>query len=363
MKSIKNTSNNYRFHFHWRGSRKVFLFVFIFFSPILRRGAGGEVNAQDIHYSQFNSSPQNLNPAQTGLFNGDWRFVGNYRSQWSAIPVPYKTFSLAADTRLKTKLENDVPALGLIINNDKAGDSRFGTSQVFVSGSYVKKLTKDSMNFLSIALQPGVTTKSFDINRLTFDNQYDGDQYNPALASGENFSKTRITYFDIGAGLAYLWRRSDRMKINAGFSAFHLNRPKQSFFDNDEIRLDIKTTITGIAEIPVGTQLGVLPSFKYQRQVKFHETLFGAFGKYYLRPVNGNETAVSLGAFYRLKDAFILKANADYKSFNVGVSYDVNLSKLIAATNRRGGFEISIIYIFKKVIPYIAKKRVCPIYM
>ena len=59
--------------------------------------------AQDIHFSQFNNSPLNLNPAQTGLFNGDWRFVGNLRNQWSSVPVPYRTFSLSTDTTL----END----------------------------------------------------------------------------------------------------------------------------------------------------------------------------------------------------------------------------------------------------------------
>jgi hypothetical protein len=75
------------------------------------------------------------------------------------------------------------------------------------------------------------------------------------------------------------------------------------------------------------------------------------------------ETAVSIGAFYRLKDAFILAANMDYRNFNVGFSYDVNTSKLREATNRRGGFEISVIYIFKKIQPFVAKKRVCPVYM
>lgn len=338
------------------------IFYFVFFSGLFWKG-GAMLFAQDIHYSQYNATTQNLNPAQTGLFDGDWRFVGNYRSQWSAIPVPYKTFSLAGDTRLKTKLENDVPAAGLQINNDKSGDSRFGTTQVFVSGSYVKKLTKDSANFISVGIQPGITTKSFDVNALTFDNQYDGDQYNASLASGENFAKTRITYFDMGAGLAYLWRKNNRMKVNFGVSAFHLNRPKQSFFNNDEIKLDVKTVVSGIAEIPVSAKLDVLPSFMYERQGKFHETLFGLFGKYYLKPVNGQETAVSLGAFLRAKDAFILAANMDYRNFNVGLSYDVNTSRLREATNRRGGFEISVIYIFKKLVPFVAKKRVCPIYM
>jgi hypothetical protein len=75
------------------------------------------------------------------------------------------------------------------------------------------------------------------------------------------------------------------------------------------------------------------------------------------------ETAVSLGGFYRIKDAFIIAANMDYRNFNVGLSYDINTSKLREATNRRGGFEISIIYIFKKLVPFVAKKRVCPVYM
>lgn len=343
--------------------KKAIIFLLLSLFPLLWRGAGGDAFSQDIHYSQYNATTQNLNPAQTGLFDGDWRFVGNYRTQWSAIPVPYKTFSLATDTRLKTKLENDVPGVGLQINNDKSGDSKFTTTQVFVSGAYIKKLTKDSANFLSVALQPGITTKSFNVNALTFDNQYDGDQYNPAIASGENFSKTRITYLDMGAGLAYLWRKNSRTKINFGVSGFHLNKPKQSFFDNDDIRLDVKTVVSGIGEVPVSAKLDVLPSFLYQHQGKFHETLLGLFGKYYLNPVNGQETAFSLGAFYRLKDAFIVAANMDYRSFNVGISYDVNTSKLREATNRRGGFEISVIYIFKKYVPFVAKKRVCPIYM
>lgn len=321
------------------------------------------IHAQDIHYSQFNASPQNLNPAQAGLFDGDWRFVGNFRSQWSAIPVPYRTLSIASDTRLKTKLEKDVPALGLLINTDKSGDSRFTTTQLFVSGAYVKKLNKDSTHFLSVGLQPGVTTKSFDVSALTFDNQYDGDSYNASMSSGENFSKTRITYFDFGGGLAYLWKKNSRTLVSIGLSALHLNRPKQSFFNNDDTRLDVKTNVSAIAEFPVATQLDVLPSILYQRQGTFQETVVGLFGKYHLKPIDGMTTAVSLGGFYRIKDAFVLVANMDYKNFNVGFSYDINTSKLIEATNRRGGFEISLIYIFKKVAPFVAKKRVCPIYM
>ncbi len=178
--------------------KRAFLILLIIISPVLWKGMGSSVFAQDIHFSQFNSSPQNLNPAQTGLFNGDWRFVGNYRSQWAAVPVPYKTFSFSTDTRIKRSFLGFTPAFGLVANMDKSGDSRLSTNQVYLSASFIKKLNKDSTHFISVGVQPGVTNKNYDVSALTFDSQYDGDAYNPALPSGENFTNTRITYFDIG---------------------------------------------------------------------------------------------------------------------------------------------------------------------
>lgn len=331
----------------------IILFTFIF--------AGAA--AQDIHLSQFNASPQNLNPAQTGIFNGDWRFVGNYRTQWAAIPVPYRTFSLSADTRFKKEIIGGTPNAGLIVNTDKSGDSKLSTTNIYASLSFIKKFNKDSTHFVSIGLQPGFTTKSFNANALSFDNQYDGDAYNPALASGENFSNYRITYFDMAGGLAYLYRKNQRMFLNFGVSVLHLTKPKQTYFSNGSDRLNLKTIISGIAEFPVSEKLDVVPTFLVQHQGKYNETVAGAFAKYFLTPVDGMTSAVSLGAFYRVKDAFIIAANMDYRNFNVVISYDVNTSKLIAASNHRGGFEVSVIYIFKKIVPFVAKKRVCPIYM
>lgn len=343
--------------------RRIGFVLFFLCSLPFGEGWGGASLAQDIHLSQFNSCPQNLNPAQTGIFDGDWRFVGNYRSQWSVIPVPYKTFSMSTDTRLKTSMNNAVPALGLIFNTDRSGDSKFSTNQLLLSAAYIKKLNKDSTHFISVGIQPGFTTKSFNASALSFDSQYDGDSYNSGLSSGENYTNMRITYFDIGGGLVYLWKKNQRTQVNIGASTFHLNKPKQSFYNDKSIKLDTKTTISGLVQFPVTIKVDLIPTFLYQKQGKFNETVLGMFGKYYLNPIDGMITAVSLGGFYRVKDALILVANMDYRNFIFGVSYDVNTSKLIAATSNRGGYEISIIYVFKKPVIFVAKKRVCPIYM
>ena len=44
------------------------------------------LNAQDAHYSQFDSSPLMINPATAGMYQDfDWRVTGGFRSQWGSI--------------------------------------------------------------------------------------------------------------------------------------------------------------------------------------------------------------------------------------------------------------------------------------
>jgi type IX secretion system PorP/SprF family membrane protein len=344
--------------------KKIIRFKLVLFVLVLLAGLNTTILlSQDLHYTQFYASPQNTNPAQTGLFDGDWRFVGNYRTQWAGISVPFISNSIAADTRLKTQLQNGTPALGLLVNNDKSGDSKLSVTQVMLSAAFIKKLDEDSTHFISFAVQPGFTTKSFNANALTFDKQYDGDNYNSSLASGENFTSNRISYFDGGAGLSYLWKKSDRKQLNIGVSSFHLNTPKQSFFNNGKSKLDIKTIISATATFPITQKIDLVPLFFYQKQGKAQEALIGAMGKYHLKPMGGYSTAVSIGTLFRTKDACNIVASMDYMNFTAGISYDINLSQLKEASNSRGGFEISLIYIFKKYTPFVAKHRVCPVYM
>ena len=67
------------------------------------------LKAQDPIFSQFYSTPMQINPALTGLFKGDLRFIGNYRSQWNKVPVNYMTFSGGVDQKfINTNLKNSL---------------------------------------------------------------------------------------------------------------------------------------------------------------------------------------------------------------------------------------------------------------
>ncbi|MEA3446080.1 MAG: type IX secretion system membrane protein PorP/SprF, partial [Bacteroidota bacterium] len=63
--------------------------------------------AQDIHFSQFMSAPLMTNPANTGNFNGNYRLVNNFRSQWVSFADPgYNTVSLSFDQQLFSAKKN-----------------------------------------------------------------------------------------------------------------------------------------------------------------------------------------------------------------------------------------------------------------
>src|ERR1041385_3901656 len=63
-------------------------------------------NAQDPSFSQFFSSPLNVNPALTARINSDWRVISNFRDQWIGPASPYATGTISYDTKA---LQNKIP--------------------------------------------------------------------------------------------------------------------------------------------------------------------------------------------------------------------------------------------------------------
>src|SRR5687768_3272675 len=74
--------------------------------------------AQDIHFSQYYLSPLSLNPANTGNYKGDYRFFGNYRSQWRDLNNAFNTYSAGGDFNIYPKNIN--MSGGLIFISDKS---------------------------------------------------------------------------------------------------------------------------------------------------------------------------------------------------------------------------------------------------
>jgi len=152
--------------------------------------------AQDIHFSHIHASPTAMNPAMTGLFEGDLRLIGNYRSQWNNFTNGYKTVAGSVDTKLFPLSRTDFIGAGLQLYKDVAGDLEFTTSYGALSISVLKALDARGTNFISFGMQGALMSNSVNYNNIVaFDNE-------PLIQGG---APDRIRYADFIAGLGWFY--------------------------------------------------------------------------------------------------------------------------------------------------------------
>jgi len=320
-----------------------------------------QLHAQDIHYSQFGRSPLNINPALTGLFKGDLRFIGNYRSQWNKIPVNYMTFSGGVDQKfINSSMQNSLFSAGLYLNHDEAGDLKLSNTNVNLSGSFTRRLS--TKHYLTAGIQIGGAQRRFDVSKLQVDSQYDGDQFNSSLSTQENALNSSVFYVDLSGGVNYRFQNFDnRMKLDFGVAVFHANTPDQSFYNDGNQKLDRRWSYYGMTTFGVGKIVDVGIQAIAQFQGPHQEILVGGMGKIHLNKERDKELAFGLGLSYRIDDAWVPSMVVDYRMWSFGVSYDVTSSPFNLISFRRGGPEFSLIYIFSKVRPP-KEFEICPLF-
>ena len=331
------------------------------------------LHAQDLHFSQFAYSPSNLNPALTGVFRGNTRLAANVRSQWSAVPVDYLTFSAGGDIKIPKRYDkNGFFAAGMAFNYDQAGLSRLNLANLNLSGSYTHQLAKGA--YVNAGLQAGFSRRGFDINELSFDSQYDpststGD---PSKNHGEDFSTFSNSFADLSAGINFRFQDygnceivndlSKRSYLDVGIGLFHLNQPDQSFGNNGDSKLFIRYSPYLLANKQIDDILDIFGNLNFQFQGPYREFLAALGGRVYLDDTPGNQLSVGLSFGYRFNpdfgDAVFPALEVQVGPINGSFSYDINISDFNVATRHRGGPEFTIRYIISKVC---FDKYFCPL--
>lgn len=318
-----------------------------------------QANGQDIHWSQFNDNPIFQNPANSGRFVGDYRFHGNYRDQWRSVSVPFTTLSFSADTRF-SKFPN--LGLGLLFFHDQVGDGQFRTIEFQVSPSYQLKLTSDSVHTLRAGIQMGMNHRQVNMNKFSFDAQFNGSMYDPTLPTNEIFETQKNTNFSVGTGFVYEWYQSKRKRISGGIALFNINTPDQGFY-GIKVQRDRRFNLFVKGQFKIDFDWDILPSVNLNVQGTYKEINAGSTFRYIMKDRLGEYRALYFGAFYRNKDAGYLSLGMDYQNWFAGVSYDMNFSKLVPASRVRGGVEVSLRYILTRFKPKSVIHRICPDYI
>lgn len=303
---------------------------------------------QDLHLSQWFNAPLMTNPANTGFIpDADYRLGLNYRDQWSTVmSLPYKTFGVWGDAQVfRERIESGWLGLGGMILRDAAGSGSLTSTKAYASVAYHQML--GISHLLSFGINAGWSNKRINTTNLKFPDQFDGrffDSKYPTTAIDGSFA-TSINYFDVQAGVNYAFFPSNKVYINGGVSAWHLNRPRESFF---------ATEITGYdSRIPMRYSAFVNASIKLNESVILNPMAYASFqagtaeivgGGHLQYNLFGNgEKQLLLGAYTRLGDAIIPMVGFEMNSIRISFTYDATVSGLKTYNPRRGAYEFSLI--------------------
>lgn len=326
--------------------------------------------AQDFHFSQVNETPLMLNPGLTGLFKGWERGQVNHRNQWLGANTQFMTSSLGFDMNLmKNRQQNNAHmGVGVFVFNDVGGDSKFGVQSASLSVSGILPLS-GSKHVLSVGIQSGFTSRKGDLSQLTWENQWDGTQFNTQAGSGEPGSILPFRHFDAAAGIVYQYngsrnafQRSDEHLFKIGFSVFHVNKPQLTYtnYMGSYLYRKFVAHISLSKDIPSSSWSYEWSGVQFMQGPHF-ETLLGIMFKNRMQSGTKStgyyqDSYFGMGVYARIKDAIIPRVYYQFGGFRIGVSYDLTISDLRRA-HRGGSLEFNLTYCTNNTATHIRGGR------
>ncbi len=326
------------------------------------------VNSQDIHFTQFFTNPLIINPAHTGYYDGNYRVGFNFKAQWpwaiSNTVYNYHTETPYADVSFgERKIKTGWMGIGFHFLNDEAGDGRLTYRRYGLSYAYHQALDQEHRYVLSAGVGLSYIKRSVDFSKFYFNNQWVEDEgFNLSLSNRESLQRESFAMLDVNAGLNFGGQVHDKVKLDLGVSMLHINRPKHTFFGNDE-RLGFRYQASAGVTYGINETWALTANGYYGYEKKASEIVTGVLAAY-STATRGNfekDHSVYLGAYYRIKDALSPVAGYRYKGMRLLLNYDIVLSRLIKPGRANGGPELSIVYVGKwGADRYDGKKVYCP---
>jgi type IX secretion system PorP/SprF family membrane protein len=326
--------------------------LLLFVATVLSRPESAR--AQDVHFTQFDMVSPNTNPAQTGSFEGTYRFSALYRSQWNQITNGYQTPLAGVDFNINGFRKGDWIGIGAQAYMDRAGVGLLTNTLLGLTGAYHMALDKKRATVLSIGARVGFLQRRIDETKLISEEfiRNNGRSNLDILGINEGGK----SYTDLSAGVS-LTNTSKSGLLNAGLSIDHLNAPTYNLVTTIS-KLPQRINLHASYGANVGKKWIVTPSFLFRTIAGVNETMVQGTLGYKFDPKRNIILRGGVGT--RFGDAIHILAGADWGSFRVGGAYDLTTSGLRNASVY-DAFEVGLSYvgkIYKK--PTIKPVILCP---
>lgn len=305
-------------------------------------------SAQDPHLSQFFSAPHFINPALVGTQYGNWSVMGNMRQQWGNASTPFNTQVAGAEVKLFNGQESkNFFALGTTMMNDQTMNGAFRSNYVNMSLAYHQMLSDNHR--LAVGFQGAYGHRRLDYSRLTFGTQFSGRGFDVAIPAGETGLFSMKPFVSLSAGLLYTYIENyGDFIVDVGLSSYDINRPNQSFLKDSANLLNIRHVGYVNIQSYQGDQFYYQLSGIYHRQTR--QNYFSLGGAIGFRMANNWDKMFLIGCWFREGDAIYPYTALRFGNTQIGLSYDITLSKQNLGPSNPRSLELSFIYtgVFKK---------------
>lgn len=305
------------------------------------------LHAQDPTFSQFFSSPLNINPALTANINADWRAITNYRSQWMNANSPYTTGTVSYDTKVQPgknvyQQEDNFVGLGGMFMFDRAMAGVYKATFASLNLSYnIKLVDGPVVHRLAAGFGGAYGKRSVDYSRVNFEDQYTGFGFNTNLPTGETALNNMKAFLSVNTGLTYSIT-SENSNFDIGVALFHVNRPKQTFLNDENQRLAMRKVAHANFETYINDRTILNAAGIYQLQGGARYLSAGGGIGYYLGDDKG--PIINGGLWYWAENGFVPYIGLAVNNFQFGLSYDVTTSKLNETARKPSSVELSLIF-------------------
>jgi len=296
--------------------------------------------AQDPKFSQYFASPLTLNPALTGYFDGNYRIAVNTRQQWANVGDPYNTYSLSGEIKLKDEFYyNDVFSVGVSALFDESFNKVLKSYAYSASFSYYKYLDPDHEFKFGLAPQISYVSKSLDFDALTVASQFQNGAFNTSLPNNLDLKSNKIDYFDFNIG-ANLAMTKDRVAASLGYSTYHLTRPSESLFNDQNVKIPYRHTLNAGFRYLSNDLLDLNFSTYYMIQGTSSDVIFGGIAG--LKPNFESNMKINAGLWYKTNERqFFPYVGFEVSNVSLGLNYSVFTKNV--ATFQPKTFELSLI--------------------
>lgn len=287
--------------------------------------------SQDLNLSLFTQSPVLLNPANSGNFDGKYRFYTNYRHQGDFSLNPYSSNIIVFDKPVFYFKQLAGIAFSLV--SDRQNNSSFNTNEFHITASHFLKISKTS--YLHMGFDFAIVNKIIDPNNLTFPDQFDNSIgiFNSTIDNQEKFLRNSVWFPDLAWGFIWTYNK-EKFQSQLGISMFHYNFPQANY-------LIYKYNIKPRYQIHFFCQKNfgnftLIPKFIFTLQNASNLFIIGSSLRYTTKNKTFQLISAGIflrGGFMRNQDGAVFTFGFEYNNWNINFAYDFSTIDSPAQSN------------------------------